>query len=68
MPPFGHALEVDLLSSVWAPPVPVTDPGGISRFPIPAVAAAAQLDVQAFGLSADPGYAPGSFTNAITIF
>ena len=68
LPPFGHALEVDLLTSLWAPPVPVTDPSGVSRFAIPAIAASAQIHVQAFGLSSDPGYAPGSFTNAITIF
>ena len=62
-----HGLELDLATLVVTGPQLVTDPGGVLRLPIPAMRAVAPIWVQAFALSADPGYAPGSLSNAIRI-
>ena len=46
----------------------VTDPSGELRLPLPGFASAVPFFVQAVTLSPDPGYAPGSFTNAVRLF
>ncbi len=46
----------------------VADPSGEVRLPIPALISASTLYLQVASLSNDPGYSPGSFTNALRVF
>ena len=64
LPGFGHGLELEFASLFVTAPSTVTDGRGWLEFMLPSVAWTAPVWMQAFALTTDPGYSPGSFTNA----
>ena len=63
IPGFHHALELDLGSLVVLPALPVTNPNGELVVGLPAAAPPIPIYFQAFSLTQNPGWFPGSFTN-----
>jgi len=68
-PPYLHALEVDFGSLVdHIGPLGVTDPSGELHIDIPGIFFHRPIHVQMISLPvSNPGYAPGCFTNTITL-
>jgi hypothetical protein len=67
IPPFLHALELDLLTLLVVPAGTVTDPSGELHLDIPAVFFTRPVHVQAFCLSGNLGWTPGAFTNVLQL-
>jgi hypothetical protein len=67
LPPFHHGLELDLFTLTVLPALPVAGADGALLLPLPAVAPPVPVHLQAFSFTQDPGWAPGSFTNAVRL-
>lgn len=65
-PPFHHGLQLDLSSLLVLPMQPVTSPDGILSLALPATPSAS-IFFQAFVLTQNPGWSPGSFTNIVRL-
>jgi hypothetical protein len=63
--PFGHGLQLDLVTLLLLPPFVITDPQGVFSIQTPA-GTPVKVFLQALVLTSDPGYAPGSFTNVVS--
>lgn len=63
IPGFHHGLELDLFSLLALPALPVTAADGRLEVQLPAAAPASPIFFQAFSLTQNPGWFPGSFTN-----
>ncbi len=65
---YNHGLELNLGTFIGTVgPLPVTDPSGEFHFDIPGINFPRPLYVQMLGMSATAPYAPGSFTNTISL-
>lgn len=69
IPPYRHAIEVDLATIIGDPvgPFTVTDPSGVLRLDFPGIGFTRPIHVQMIGVSATAPYAPGSLTNVVTL-
>jgi len=69
IPPYNHGLELNLGTLLGlVGPLPVFDPSGLAHLDFPGLNPGAPVYVQMFGLpAANPGYAPGTFTNVIKL-
>jgi len=70
IPPYHHgfALNLGALLGPVLGPFPVIDPSGALHLDFPGVPLVRPIHVQMLGLpTANPGYAPGSFTNVIAL-
>lgn len=68
LPPFWHALELDLGTVVILTTGIVTDPAGTMHLDVPAIHFRRPLHVQALvAQTMHAGYAPGAFTNVIRL-
>lgn len=65
--PFHHGLALNPLSMVVLPPLIVSSPSGLLRFPIPGFKLKRPLYMQALGLWKKAGYTKGSFTNVLSL-
>jgi hypothetical protein len=67
LPPFHHGLQLDLFTLAVLSPIAVSDPSGVLNLKLPAIAPAQPIWFQGLSITRDPGWFPGSFTNAVRL-
>jgi hypothetical protein len=69
IPPYKHGVELNIGALLaFIGPLPVTDPSGEFHIDFPGFPFARPICIQFLGLpTANPGYAPGSFTNLLSL-